>query len=48
MRACVFVFVCVNLRAKVRESVLDDYRSGILPALLTGSKRIWLINLNAK
>jgi hypothetical protein len=28
--------------------VLDDYRSRIFLALLTGGKRIWLINLNSK
>jgi hypothetical protein len=46
--ARVLVFVCVNLRAKMRVSVLDDYRSRILLALLIGSNRIWPINPNAK
>jgi len=45
---CVRVFVCVNLRAKMRGIVFGDYRSKIFLALLTESKRIWLGNLNAK
>jgi hypothetical protein len=46
---CVRAFVCVrDLSAKIRVSVLDDYRSRIFLALLTGGKRIWLINLNSK
>lgn len=45
---CVRLFVCVNLRTKMRVSMLDDYLSRIFLVLLIGSKRIWLINLNAK
>jgi len=45
VRAC--VCVCVNLRAKMRDSVLDKCRSRIFLALLIGSNLIWHINLNA-
>ena len=45
---CVRVFVCVNLRDKMRVSMLDGYRNRIFLALLIESKRIWLINLDAK
>ena len=33
-------FVCVNLRAKMREIVFDDYCSRIFLAFLTETKRI--------
>jgi hypothetical protein len=46
---CVRACICVrDLRAKIRVSVLDDYRSRIFLALLIASNRVWLINLNAK
>jgi len=46
--ACVCLCACVNLRAKMREIVFDEYRSRIFLALLKESERIWLVNLNAK
>ena len=46
--ACVLAFVCLNLRAQMCVSVLDEYGSRIFLTLLIGIDRIRHINLNAK